>query len=317
MHLCVDAQVNERFIMEGFSSMSIFWIVIVFALVLLALKGIKQVPQSKVVLVERLGKYTKTLHSGINFIIPFLDTTPHEPIDISEQQLSIAKQNVTSSDNVRILLDIQAFYRITDAAHFKYRIEKGAQAIRTTIDATVRALVGRRTLDQLNADRLQLATEIAEEVRNTSSEWGVAMNRVEITDIQVVDEEFADSMRKQATAERERRATIITAEADAQRIKLEAEANALQVRVNADALLYKAQKEAEAIRVTAEAQAWALTTKGSSLETDGAKFAQQSEILRAQVDALHSLGGADNSKIVVIPTDLIQTAATLTNLLRR
>jgi len=69
--------------------------------------------------------------------------------------------------------------------------------------------------------------------------------------------------------------------------------------------------------VTAEAQAWALSTKGASLETDGARFAQNSEILRAQVDALQSLGGADNSKIVVIPSDLVQTAASLANFLRK
>lgn len=304
--------------MDGISSMTIFWAVLVIAIVIFALKGVVQVPQSKVLLVERLGKYTKTLHSGINFIIPFIDSIPdrNNPIDISEQQLAIANQNVTSSDNVRIVLDIQAFYRITDAAHFKYRIEDGRQAIKTTIDATVRALVGRRTLDQLNSDRLLLASEIAEEVRATSAEWGVSMNRVEITDVQV-DEKFADSMRMQATAERERRGTIINAEAEAQRIRLEAEAQAQAIRLDADARLYKAQKEAEAIRVTAEAQAWALATKGSSLESDGAKFAQQGEIMRAQVDALQSLGGADNSKIVVIPSDLVQTAASLGGLLRK
>lgn len=305
--------------MDGIGSMTIFWITLLIALLVFAYKGIVQVPQSKVLLVERLGKYTKTLNSGINFIVPFIDQIPdrNNPIDISEQQLAIANQNVTSADNVRIVLEIQAFYRITDAAHFKYRIEDGRQAIKTTIDATVRALVGRRSLDQLNADRLQLATEIAEEVRATSTEWGVSMNRVEITDVQVADPEFADSMRKQATAERERRGTIITAEAEAQRIRLEAEAQAQAIRLEADAHLYKAQKEAEAIRATAEAQAWALSTKGASLEAEGAKFAQQSEILRAQVDALQSLGAADNSKIVVIPSDLVQTAASLGNLLRK
>lgn len=272
--------------MDGASSMTFFWILLLVAVVLFAYMGIVQVPQSKVLLVERLGKYTRTLHSGINFIVPFLDSIPDRsnPIDISEQQLAIANQNVTSSDNVRIRLDIQAFYRITDAAHFKYRIEDGRQAIKTTIDATVRALVGRRTLDQLNSDRLQLATEIADEVKATSAEWGVSMNRVEITDVEVVDPDFADSMSKQATAERERRGTIINAEAEAQRIRLEAEAQAQAIRLEADARLYKAQKEAEATRVTAEAQAWALATKGASLETEGAKFAQQSEILRAQVE---------------------------------
>jgi regulator of protease activity HflC (stomatin/prohibitin superfamily) len=143
------------------------------------------------------------------------------------------------------------------------------------------------------------------------------MSRVEITDVQVVDQEFADSMRRQAQAERERRGTIIDAEANAQSIKLDAEAQALRVRLEADALLYKAQKQAEAIRVTAEAQAWALATKGVSLETEGAKFAQQSEILRAQVEALESLGGSSNSKFVVVPAELIQTAASIGAFLRK
>lgn len=302
--------------MESLSQMAIFWSVVLVAVVFLAFKGVKQVDQSKVLLVERFGKYSRTLSSGINFIIPFIDKIAWE-LDVSEKQLSIANQNVTTSDNVRVILDMQAFYRVTDAAQFKYRIEDGERAVKSTIDATVRALVGRRTLDQINADRLRLATEVAEEVRSTSAEWGVAMSRVEITDVEVVDQAFADSMRREAQAERERRGTIIQAEADAQKIRLAAEAEALKIRVEADALFYKAQKEAEAIRVTAEAQAWALSTKGASLEAEGAKFAQQSEILRAQVDALQSLGGADNAKIVVIPSDLVQTAAGLAQLLRK
>ena len=299
--------------------MTIFWVLFALSVIIFAIKGIHQVPQSKVFLVERLGKYHRTLNSGINFIIPFLDIirTINPPIDISEQQLSINAQSVTSADNVRIKLDIQAFYRITDAAHFTYRIEDGRRAIQTTIDATVRALVGRRTLDQLNADRLQLASDIADEVRNTSNEWGVSMNRVEITDVQVIDLEFADTMRKQATSERDKRSTIIDAEARAQSIKLEAEAKALQVRLEADADLYKEQKKAEAIRVIAEAQAWALSTKGASLESDGAKFAQHSEILQGQVGALTSIGNSESSKIVIIPSDLIQTVSTLGNLFKK
>ena len=302
--------------MESLSQMAVFWSVVLVAVVFLAFKGVKQVDQSKVLLVERFGKYSRTLSSGINFIIPFIDKIAWE-LDVSEKQLSIANQNVTTSDNVRVILDMQAFYRVTDAAQFKYRIEDGERAVKSTIDATVRALVGRRTLDQINADRLRLAMEVADEVRSTSAEWGVAMSRVEITDVEVVDQAFADSMRREAQAERERRGTIIEAEANAQTIRLAAEAEALKIRVEADALFYKAQKEAEAIRVTAEAQAWALSTKGASLEAEGAKFAQQSEILRAQVDALQSLGGADNAKIVVIPSDLVQTAAGLAQLLRK
>lgn len=298
--------------------MTIFWVLVAVAVLIFAIMGVKQVPQSHVVVIERFGKYHRTLSSGINFIIPFLDSIPtNGSFDISEKQLSISNQNVTSSDNVRIIISMQAFYRITDAAHFKYRIQDGEQAVRVTIDATVRALVGRRTLDQLNADRLQIASEIADEVRSTSSEWGVSMNRVEITDVQVVDQEFADAMRLQAQKERERRGTIIDAEANASSIRLAAEAEATRIRLEADALLYKAQKAAEATKVTAEADAWALSTKGNALATEGAKFAQQSEILSAQVEALKKLGEAENSKIIVLPSDLIQTATSLTALLGR
>ena len=154
--------------MESLSQMAIFWSVVLVAVVFLAFKGVKQVDQSKVLLVERFGKYSRTLSSGINFIIPFIDKIAWE-LDVSEKQLSIANQNVTTSDNVRVILDMQAFYRVTDAAQFKYRIEDGERAVKSTIDATVRALVGRRTLDQINADRLRLATEVAEEVRSTSA----------------------------------------------------------------------------------------------------------------------------------------------------
>ena len=97
----------------------------------------------------------------------------------------------------------------------------------------------------------------------------------------------------------------------------QAEAEAQAIRLIADADLYKDQKKAEAIRVIAEAQAWALSTKGTSLESDGAKFAQQSEILLGQVDALHSIGNSQSSKLIIIPSDLVQTVSTLANLFKK
>lgn len=303
--------------MESSLSTTLLWTVLVVALVIFALRGVKQVPQSKVLLVERLGKYHRSLSSGINFIIPILDSCPHEVIDISEQQIPISNQNVTTADNVRLVLNLQAFYRIKDAAQFKYRIEDGKGGVRTTIDATVRALVGRRTLDQLNADRLQIASEIADEVRSTANEWGVAMHRVEITDVTIFDPEFANAMRLQAQAERARRGTVIDAEANAQSILLTAEAEAQKVRLEADAVLYKAQKDAEAIRVTAEAQAWAWSTKGATLQSAGAQIAQEGEILKEQIRTLGNLGSADNAKIIVIPSDLVQAASSFGHLFQR
>ncbi len=304
--------------MEYFNSIPVFWIILLVGMVYLAKKSIVQVSQSHVYLVERFGKYTRTLHSGINFIVPFLDEiNKDKPIPLSEQQITLGSENVITADNVRITLQIQSFYRIIEPSHYHYRIQDGELAIRKTIDATVRALVGRRTIDQLNADRLQLTSEIAVEVNQASNEWGVMMNRVEITNIHVQDQEFVDSMHRQAQAERERRGAVIDAEADAQKIKTKAEAEAFKIRINADAQLYAAEKEADAIKIKAEAEAWALSTKGKSLESNGGISAQQSEILRAQVEALRSLGGAENSKLVIIPTDLIQAATSFGNLFNK
>ena len=287
------------------------------AIILAVFKGLKQVPQSKVVLVERFGKYHRTLNAGINFVVPFLDSTPHEPIDVAERQIKIDNQNVITADNVRLKIDIAAFYRITDAANFKYRIRDGKNAVESTIDATVRALVGRRSLDQFNADRLSIANEVAIEVRSTAAEWGVAMGRVEIVDVVVADKTTQEALGTQAQKERERRGSLIEAEAIAAAIRLRAEAEAFESRLQADVLLYREQKAAEGRRIKAESDAWALTTIGSALEKDGAKFAQQSEILRAQVDAMQALGTAESSKLVVLPADLIQTAQSLTSLLNR
>ena len=303
--------------MDSFDQTTILWVAILIAILVFVAKGVKQVPQSKARIVERFGQYHRTLNAGLNFIVPFLDQVTDHELDLSETQLSIKDQKVTTIDNVRAEIDIEVFYRIVEPSKFVYRIERGERAIKVSIDATVRALVGRRTFDQLNADRLQLCTDIADEVKSVSSEWGVSMSRVEITDISAKDQEFVESMRLEAQSERERRGAVIKSQGEAQSIKLDAEAQAMRIRLEADAMLYKAEKEAEAIRITAEAQAWAIATKGAALETEGAKFAQQSEILRAQVDALHSIGSADNSKIVVVPADLIQSASSLISLTRK
>ena len=273
----------------------------IFLIILLA-KGIRIVPQSKAYLVERLGSYHRTLTAGVNFIIPFLEIDRYR-VDISEMQMPLRDQSVTTSDNVKLRIDVIAFYRIKDAAKFKYRIEDGEAAVRATVDGTLRALIGRRTLDQVNADRLKIAADLAEEVRDATTEWGVHLGRVEIVDVTVEDASVQAKLSEQADAERDRRATVLKAEGEAQKRRLEA-----------DAELYASQKKAEGIRIVAEAEAFAILTKASALEKPGGLSALEGEIRLNQVKSLDGLGKSNNSKWILIPQDLVQAAGKLGNL---
>jgi len=277
------------------------WILLalfIFLVTLLA-KGIRIVPQSKAYVIERLGSYHRTLTAGVNFIIPFLEKDRYR-IDISEMQMQLRDQKVTTADNVKLRIDVIAFYRVKDAARFTYRIEDGVGAVRATVDGTLRALIGRRTLDQVNADRLKMAADLAEEVRDATNEWGVHLGRVEIVDVTVEDESVQAKLSEQADAERDRRATVLKAEGEAQRRRLEA-----------DAELYASQKKAEGIRVVAEAEAFAILTKASALEKPGGLSALEGEIRLNQVKALDGLGKSDNSKWVILPQDIAQAAGNL------
>jgi regulator of protease activity HflC (stomatin/prohibitin superfamily) len=310
-------------VFNSINSLSFFLILFLIAIIYLAKKSFVQVSQSKVLLIERLGKYHRTLSAGINLIVPFLDQIVSDKngnrfeISVSEEQITLKDQQVTTLDNVILSIELQVFYRIKEASNYVYRIADAERGVKATIDATVRALIGRRTFDQLNADRLDLASDIAVEVQHTSNEWGVVMNRVEITDIDVKDPILKEALSAQASAERNKRAQIIEAEGDAQKTKLDAEASALAIRLNADAILYQAEKKAEAIKITANAEAFAYHSKGQSLDSVGGRAAQEGEILMAQVKAMENLGKAENSKLVILPAELVKSFSSFSTLFNK
>lgn len=291
--------------MENINASTIILLSLIVFLVVLLLNGLKIVPQSKVYVIERLGSYHRTLSGGLNFIIPFIDRIRYKD-DVSEVQMNLENQLVTTQDNVVIRIDVAAFYRIKDAARFHYRIEDGRGAVRATIDGTLRALIGRRTLDQVNADRLQIASDLSTEVRDAAEEWGVHLGRVEIVNVKVEDDSVREKLSDQADAERERRATVLKAEGEAQKKRLEA-----------DAELYLQQKKAEGIRILAEAEAYAITTRAAAIEKPGGVLALEGEIRLNQVKSLDGLGKADNSKWIILPQDLVQVAGKFATFLEK
>ena len=282
-------------------------LLVVLALVLI-FKGIKVVSQSDVFVVERFGKYTKILPAGLNFIVPFLDRIAHR-ISILERQLPEFTISVITKDNVEVKLDATVFYRITDAAASVYRIQDIDHAIHTASTSIVRSAAGKLELDDLQSSRDSMNVEIAENLQNAATVWGIEITRTEITDI-IVDEQTKGAQRQQLNAERERRAIIAKSEGEKRSVELAA-----------DAELYQASKEAEAIRLKADATAYAIEVeaKANAEQTrliaaaisENGQPAINFEIMKRQIEALGDVASGDNTKTIIIPTEVTKAIGTL------
>jgi len=285
-------------------------VTLVFAafFIVLAWSAIKVVPQSKVFVVERFGKFSTTLPAGINIIIPIIDQVRHR-ISILERQLPAFDISVITKDNVEVVLEATNFYRITDAARSVYRIENIDRAIQTTAESIVRSAAGKLDLDELQSSRQQMNEEILRNLQNAAEVWGIEITRTEITDVRV-DEQTKDAQRQQLNAERQRRAVVAQAEGEKRSVEL-----------SADAELYSAQKQAEAVRVAADAEAYAIKVKAAATAeqtrmiseaiNNGGQSAINFDILQNQVVALSQVASSNNSKTVIMPTDITKAIGSL------
>lgn len=279
--------------------------------VLLAFKSVAIVPQSDEYVVERFGRYRVTLAAGINLLVPFLDRVAHR-IQILERQLDAFVISVITRDNVEIELETTVFFRVINASKSVYRIKDVPLALRTTAESIIRSAAGKLELDEVQSSRQKMNEEILQNLREASEVWGLEITRSEITDVRV-DEATKEAQRQQLNAERERRATVARAEGERQRVELQA-----------DGELYEAQKNAEAIKLTADAEAYAVIKKAEAdaeqtrviaeaISQDG-QPAIDFEILKRQVEAIGLLASSDNTKTIVLPSDVTKTIGGLAGL---
>lgn len=285
--------------------MGIGWLVTSFFAVLVAVvvfAGVKIVPQSREYVIERFGRYFKTLHAGLNFIIPFLDRVAYKVV-ILERNLPEFSIRIITSDNVEVILNTTVFFRVTDAAKSKYRIEDVDAALSTSTESIVRSSCGRLDLDAIQTSRESLNKEIADNLSKAAEIWGVEVTRTEITDVEL-DEQTRNAQRLQLNADRERRAVVAKAEGDKRMVELQAEAE-----------LFKSQKEAEAIKIKADADAYAVekTATAEAKQTEliadaigrkNGNLAVDFEIRKIQAEAISSLGTSDNTKTLIVPSEV-------------
>ena len=285
---------------------------LVILLLYLVYLGIKVVPQSQVYVIERFGKFTKVLDSGLSIIVPFVDRVAFK-VDILERQLPAFRISVITEDNVEVGLESTVFFRVLDAAKSVYRIRDVDAAIQNTAISVIRSAAGKLELDELQSSRESMNQEIATRLSQASEVWGVEVTRTEILDV-LVDEKTKESQRQQLNADRERRAAIARAEGDKRSVELKA-----------DAELDEAEKQAEAVKVTADADAYAVKIKADAdaeqtrLISDAIKQDGQPaidfEIMKRQVDGLTKLASSNQSKTLIVPTDVTKTLGTLEVLL--
>ncbi len=248
------------------------------------------VPQSENYVVERLGRYSRTLKAGVHILVPFVESV-RQKVSVIERQLSNLNQDAITTDNVVIQCVIAVFFRVQYPERTVYRIKNIEGAVSTTVAGIVRSEIGRIDLDAVQSNRAALNSAIKDQLADATADWGITVTRAEVLDVNL-DAGTREAMMQQLNAERARRASVTQAEGLKRSIELKA-----------DATLYEAKKVAEARRITAEADAFATATVAKAISEHGTE-ALEFEIRKRQVETMAKLGKGENSRLIMLPTEL-------------
>ena len=223
-------------------------VVVIFVLVVL-FRSIRIIGQATAGVVERLGRYHKTLLPGLNILVPFVDKV-HRVVDLREQVVSFPPQPVITEDNLVVSIDTVVYFQVTDARAATYEIANYLGAVEQLTTTTLRNVVGGLNLEEALTSRDNINGQLRIVLDEATGKWGIRVSRVELKAIDPPTS-IQDSMEKQMRAERDRRALILTAEGTKQSAILTAEgqrqAAILQAEGAAKAAVLRAQGEAEAI----------------------------------------------------------------------
>src|SRR5882762_10255526 len=226
---------------------------IVFLAILTVFLGVKTVPQGYNWTVERFGRYTRTLESGLNLIVPFVDRVGRK-MNVMEQVIDVPEQEVITKDNATVTVDGLAFFQVFDAAKASYEISNLNQAIIVLTMTNIRSVMGAMDLDQVLSHRDEINERLLRVVDAAVSPWGLKVNRIEIKDI-VPPADLVEAMGRQMKAERVKRADILQAEGQRQSEILRAEGAKQGQILQAEGRKEAAFRDAEARERSAEAEA--------------------------------------------------------------
>lgn len=240
--------VGQIFVVVLLVVVAIFVVVVLF-------RSIRIIPQAYAGVVERLGRYQRTLSPGLNLLIPFIDRLL-PLVDMREQVVSFPPQPVITEDNLVVSIDTVVYFQVTDARAATYEINNYLGAVEQLTTTTLRNVVGGLNLEEALTSRDNINTQLRVVLDEATGKWGIRVSRVELKAIDP-PVSIQDSMEKQMRAERDRRAAILTAEGSKQSQILEAEgrrqAEILRAEGDKQAAVLRAEGEAEAIQFVFEA----------------------------------------------------------------
>lgn len=267
-------------------------VAVVIILAAFLIRGIRIVPQANAVVVERLGRYQRTLQAGLNLIIPFIDRA-RPSIDLRERVVSFPPQPVITEDNLVVEIDTVVYYQVTDAKSATYEIEDFIMGIEQLTTTTLRNVVGGIDLEKALTSRDTINNALRAVLDEATGKWGVRVNRVELKAIDP-PETVQVAMELQMKAEREKRAAILEAEGSKQSQILKAQG----VR---EASILEAEGEARAEVLRAEGEAKAIETVFGAVHQSDA----DDKVLAYQyLQQLPEIANGQSSKIWVIPSEL-------------
>ena len=272
--------------------------ILLVIIILLVTTGIRIVPEAQVYVIERLGKYSGVLNSGLNFINPFIDRISKK-VTLKEQVVDFDPQGVITKDNATMQIDTVVYFQITDPKLYTYGVERPLAAIENLTATTLRNIIGDITVDETLTSRDTINSKMRSELDEATDPWGIKVNRVELKSI-IPPTEIRVAMEKEMKAEREKRAKILEAQAQKESAILVAEGEKT-------ASILRAEAEKEVSIKEAEGRAEAIL-KLKQAEADGLKILNESspnkEVLTLRsLESLEKVANGNATKIF-IPSEL-------------
>ena len=280
-------------------------IICAIVLAILVISGIKIIPQSKAYVIERLGSYNRTLHNGLNFVIPIIERISNK-VTLKEQVRDFAPQPVITKDNVTMQIDTVVYFQITDPKLYTYGIEMPINAIENLTATTLRNIIGELELDETLTSRDLINSKMRAILDEATDPWGIKVTRVEVKNI-LPPSDIQEAMEKQMRAERERREKILQAEGEKKAAILTAEGEKQSMILRAEA-----KKEAQVKEAEGEAEAILKIQKATA---EGLKLLKEANVdesvlkLKSYEAFIETANG--KSTKIIIPSDL-QSLTTVT-----
>ena len=282
------------------SGLGLFFIVLGFFCWL----AIKIVPQQQAWIIERLGKYNKTLQPGLTFILPFIDKVAYKHT-LKEKAIDVMQQSAITKDNVTLALDGIIYVRIINPMDASYGVENPYYAVTQLAQTSMRSAIGKLVMDKTFEEREYLNNQIVSAINEAASTWGIQCMRYEIRDI-TPSTTILKAMEAQVSSERQKRADILESEGKMQSMINIAEGNKKEVVLNSEAEMMdkinKAKGEAEAIETVAKATATSIEAIAVAILKNGGSEAVSMSIAQQYIEAFQKL--AKDSNTLIIPSEV-------------